>query len=596
MIYTGTLEDLKKLLALESAGADYEENTNNKVILRLPNRAVMSWYKSTGTLQFQGPRDVAKQLEDFVSKRLENPESPLPSIIERIESGIDINSNPTTENKSQEYNFMFNGFNNAELFIGIVSPVGTPLTEISDHIKSNIESYGYKFIEIRLSQALSSISIDGHYDGSTEFKRISKLMKGGDLFRERSEHNDILAMHAVAKIKEEREKSANKGAKLAFFVNSLKHPSEVFFLRKIYGQSFYLIGVHADKKRRMEYLLSAKNCTNAEAEKLITIDEDEDISFGQKTRDSFHLADFFINIANNRDLEKAYIARFFEIIFANPYKTPTFDEFAMFMAFSSSVRSADLSRQVGAVLARDNQIIATGVNDCPQFGGGQYWAHVESNKIIDTPDGKDYTRGVDANKQEQQKIIDKILHDLREKSYISEELKDPVTQILGESGIRDLIEFGRVVHAEMETLLSCARAGINTNGTTLYCTTFPCHNCAKHIIDAGVKRVVYVEPYPKSKALELHNDSITLLEESKTDVSKVLFEAFQGIAARRFWDLFSMNLGTGNKLKRKNSSGYVVEWSKEQAQLRVPRLLSMYEKLEECIRTEYLRIQEGMAK
>ena len=61
------------------------------------------------------------------------------------------------------------------------------------------------------------------------------------------------------------------------------------------------------------------------------------------------------------------IQRFLELLFSHPYKNPTFDEFAMFMAFSSSVGSGDLARQVGAVITRDNQIIATGANDCPKF-------------------------------------------------------------------------------------------------------------------------------------------------------------------------------------------------------------------------------------
>jgi deoxycytidylate deaminase len=72
----------------------------------------------------------------------------------------------------------------------------------------------------------------------------------------------------------------------------------------------------------------------------------------------------------------------------------------------------------------------------------------------------------------------------------------------------DITEFGRPVHAEMEAILSCARIGISPKMGTLYCTTFPCHNCAKHIVAAGIKRVVYVEPYPKSKAEKLHSDSL----------------------------------------------------------------------------------------
>lgn len=75
----------------------------------------------------------------------------------------------------------------------------------------------------------------------------------------------------------------------------------------------------------------------------------------------------------------------------------------------------------------------------------------------------------------------------------------------------NVIEFGRDAHAEMEAILA-ARAGISVKGRDLYSTTFPCHNCAKLIISAGINRVVYIEPYPKSLAIELHGDSISVGE------------------------------------------------------------------------------------
>ena len=105
-------------------------------------------------------------------------------------------------------------------------------------------------------------------------------------------------------------------------------------------------------------------------------------------------------------------------------------------------------------------------------------------------------------------------------------------------------------------------------GPSRYTTTFPCHNCAKHIVAAGIRRVVYVEPYPKSRALDLHDDSITLTGEA----GKVRFEPFSGIGARRFIDLFSMRLSGGAAMARKvrRAAGDVVKWDRETAQLRVP--------------------------
>jgi hypothetical protein len=144
---------------------------------------------------------------------------------------------------------------------------------------------------------------------------------------------------------------------------------------------------------------------------------------------------------------------------------------------------------------------------------------------------------------------------------------------LGDSPLRHITEHGRVVHAEMDALLSCSRNSVSTRGKTLYATTFPCHNCAKHIVAAGVQRVVYVQPYAKSKALKLHGDAVMLSPDETaececTPSKKVHFEPFVGIGPRRFFDLFSMRLGSGRYVRRKDAEGRTVSWRLEDA---VPR-------------------------
>jgi deoxycytidylate deaminase len=259
----------------------------------------------------------------------------------------------------------------------------------------------------------------------------------------------------------------------------------------------------------------------------------------------------------------------------------------MFMAFNSSVRSGDLSRQVGAVISNNNQIIATGANDVPRSGGGQYWAEVnqDTGEVIDHKNGKDYTREIDSNKQAQTEIVEEIAQRLLADGIVILDKEAELMKILKGSKISDLTEFGRVVHAEMDALLSCNRQGITTIGSTLYCTTFPCHNCAKHIIASGVKRVVYVEPYPKSRALEFHSESIQLRSEFNTssdEFTLVVFEPFIGIGPRRFLNLFSMNLGSGSKLRRKNKDGSTLEWDKATASIRTPLLPKSYLEIEKA--------------
>ena len=143
----------------------------------------------------------------------------------------------------------------------------------------------------------------------------------------------------------------------------------------------------------------------------------------------------------------------------------------------------------------------------------------------------------------------------------------------------------------MEALLSCARNHVSARGATLYCTTFPCHNCAKHIIAAGIHRVVYIEPYPKSKAAELHDDAIEL--GFAGNANKVRFEPFVGVGPRRFIDLFSLRLGSGRALKRADESGKVVQWNQERAGLRSVMRPNSYLGLETEASSKFGEYREG---
>lgn len=127
---------------------------------------------------------------------------------------------------------------------------------------------------------------------------------------------------------------------------------------------------------------------------------------------------------------------------------------------------------------------------------------------------------------------------------------------LASTRLMNLTEFGRAVHAEMEALLSAARNRFSPRGCILYTTTFPCHNCAKHIVAAGISRVVYIEPYPKSLADRLHGDAIAFPEDKEKN-GKVTFEPYRGIAPRMYSTLFSSITPEGKRLPRKTSDGLV---------------------------------------
>jgi len=65
----------------------------------------------------------------------------------------------------------------------------------------------------------------------------------------------------------------------------------------------------------------------------------------------------------------------------------------------------------------------------------------------------------------------------------------------------------RSLHAEQNALLQAAYIGIPCEGATMYVTCQPCNTCAKMLINAGVRRVVYEGDYPDEFSLELFRES-----------------------------------------------------------------------------------------
>ena len=456
--------------------------------------------------------------------------------------------------------------------MGLITTVGTDVSEVIRILKDQLNQFRYVVEEVSVSQVvISQFESAPLAKGCPEFQRISHYMDLGNKIREEAKDNAILMKGVARHLYFNREKDAagipETKSRTAYIIKSLKHPDEVDFMRDTYGDGFHLIGITSSYDRRINYL-KRKGLTHEQAESLLLRDENEDLKQGQHTRDAFQHADYFISITENSDCTCNALSKLTDLLFGNPFISPSFDEYAMFMAYASSLRSADLSRQIGAVIAKNNEILATGANDCPKVGGGLYWPVLKKDgKYEDEPDGRDHTKEYDPNKVEQQEIIKNILSAFKidETTENSERVKN--------AGIGDLTEYGRVVHGEMEALLSCARNNISCRGADLYATTFPCHNCAKHIIAAGIKSVVYIEPYPKSKAFEFYKAEIS---DDVLAENKVIFKSFTGVGPQRFIDLFAVSSTRWYTKVRKDKCGKKLPWERGVAELRNPISLLNY--------------------
>jgi cytidine deaminase len=306
---------------------------------------------------------------------------------------------------------------------------------------------------------------------------------------------------------------------------------------------------------------------------IVTIDDKEADVYGQNTRETYPLADCFIDM--NPPRGELAIGRFIDLAFGHPFSTPTPDEYAMYLASSAALRSSDDSRQVGAVivdLTRDRRdrvtnadVIAVGMNEVPRGGGGFYWDQ-------DSPDHRDQAllvRGVDRAKEIKTSALAELIDRIRFKGWLREGLAEDVRELalsllpdVHGTQFMDVGEFGRPVHAEMAALIDGARRGVSVNGHSMYVTTFPCHNCAKHIIAAGIRRVVYLEPYPKSRASFLHGEEISLdPEDGGNPEGKVTFSAFSGVAPRKYREVFAM-------AERGAKAGYSIDsWGRSRLSL-----------------------------
>jgi cytidine deaminase len=383
-----------------------------------------------------------------------------------------------------------------EVVIGLVGAIGSNLAVFQNILKTELEdTFNFDVFVIKVSEDIliphPNVKNVSDFDTSTKYKRINSLMNLGNKLREL--HGvDYVALEVACKIRELRKNYSGSKKRIAYVVNSLKHDAEVSSLKKLYGHTFFQISIFESESKRKEILNNNVGMTLDEAEKLIKRDEKEEDKWGQRTSVAFPLADYFVKFDDKSGIHiKNAIIRFIKLILGNPYITPTFSESAIYMAFMSGLRSSDLSRQVGAVIAKEDNILSTGSNDVPKFGGGLYMPlyNEENGKIDDFAKGRDYKIGEDCNHIQRNNLVNGIYESIRKdlEDILSEDIpsqKEVLLKIrdsIKESEIKDITEYGRMVHAEMDAILNCARSNNSTQGATLYVTTFPCHNCAKHI-------------------------------------------------------------------------------------------------------------------
>ena len=408
------------------------------------------------------------------------------------------------------------------LVFGFVGAIGTPWDLIFGHFEESLQRFDYATSKIHLAMLIDRLEYRPWGDlpdrGSPEY--YEERMNAGDQLRSDTRNGSVMAGLAIREIIRQKDFKTSDD-QIAYMLRSLKHLDEVKLLRQVYGSAFFLVGVacNVDERRNLlaETLLHS-NASTVEAERLILRDQadSQNRDYGQNVRDAFALADVFVPGANGIDV-RLPIDRFLDSVFGEPFLTPTRHEEGMKFAEVAALRSAATGRQVGAALIPvSGTPVVAGTNEVPKPGGGQFWTS-------DSPDYRDFRIGRDPNKVHIKWVVQEFLERLSQAGWLSEEFTGKTGQeladlafesdgsgssVLKDARVTDLIEFTRCLHAEQATIINAARSGVMTQDAVLYTTTFPCHECAKMIIGAGVAEVHYVAPYPKSLVSSIFRELI----------------------------------------------------------------------------------------
>lgn len=478
-----------------------------------------------------------------------------------------------------------------EMIFAVVGPVGCGTSEIAEALETLLSKSGYDTTILKARTVIEAVVQRSgiQVPSSPRLAQSTALQDAGDRVRAGSKDNAAVAVGLIGEIRARRAAKQNasagpgepiepNGEKRAFILDSLRHPQEVALLRRVYQEAFCLIGVFCHEDERLRRLQDHKypDASKIDIEKFMERDENAPESHGQKVADTFHLADYFVDNTVRRFLQVGtkeeanpewdvpdQLGRLVDILTHSKIVRPRPAETGMFHAYGARMRSSCLSRQVGAALLdRTGSLVATGTNEVPRAGGGVYGGGLMADPHGDPEATQDFRcfvhNGYCSNTRQQNEIIEDLFSAVPELAGI--EMTEDLLKRVRKTRIGQLIEFSRAVHAEMDALMSAARSGAKTGGTKLYVTTFPCHNCARHIVSAGVTEVQYIEPYLKSQAIPLHGDAIVTDPKAWNPVDgattvpasagnpNVLFRPFIGVAPRLYRRAFFKDRDLKNSL------------------------------------------------
>jgi len=395
-----------------------------------------------------------------------------------------------------------------------------------------LQKYGYKRV------SLSSAVRDELTQRRKEGKIPAVSTKGDDRKLLQDIGNELRKLHGPDYWAQRAVENADKtiGAGLVVF-DGIRNSHELDYLRTTFP-NFILITVWCPFPKRFERVTSDYGGDRSAFEEDDKRDGNEEFEYGQQVQLCVDKADIVIRNDEKRTPQAAAvrhlenrIEQYISLIKCTEVRPPHNDELAMAIAYTSALRSLCLKRTVGAAITTHNGVlVSSGYNENPDpmfpcikaFGycykDAQLRDHIQTmvarnpecpNKKCKTP-----LKGV---------------ADLRDGFKCEKCGYSLVKAYSPDRGMSRCT----AVHAEMAAVLNAA--GKDLRDKVLYTTTFPCAQCARQIAYVGIKKVVYVEPYPDPDS-----------ESFMRDQCKIDLVMFEGVKARAYERIFN-NVRTQNE-------------------------------------------------
>jgi dCMP deaminase len=403
---------------------------------------------------------------------------------------------------------------NEQLVLGLTGSFGSGCSTLVEVLIGN-----HEFVGFCLSDPINEEWLKSHPGRDIKEATREEKQAIGNEMRTRKPHlNKTLAFMAY-----ETAKTAGKINSPFLVFDSIRNTAEVEFFRTVFP-NFYLVAVDCvEEDRWLRVQEGYGRDHNAFLEDDRRDNNEEGLINGQQVSLCVDEAD--VLITNNNDpmirTELAWKERlsgkiryYLDLFKQKEPKLPSEQEEYMSMAYCASLASQCFKRQVGAVIVDDtNRVLSVGFNDNPPPLKPCGFEFYDCYREMYVDELMTYI-----------KFCPECGTKLLNFKYPYDCPKCGTN--LYRRIIRDrALSRCSALHAEERVIINAGAR--NLRGCTLYVTAFPCFNCARKILDVGIKTVWYAESYPDT-------DAINLFERAPITLQK-----FEGVKARAYFKLFS---------------------------------------------------------